>query len=371
MRLDRLVRERTVLVVCGAGGVGKTTTSAALGLAAAKEGRRALVLTIDPARRLAQALGIPPTGDEPVRIDPERVGAPEGGELHAWMLDPRVVLESVVERFAPRPEDAARIRGTRLYKALGDVVSGLQEYTAAEALYEFYLNGRYDLIVLDTPPSRNALDFLDAPRRLARFLDERTISIFAPDVATRPSTMVRAAARVVHTAISRAFGESFADELQAFLGAFAKLFGRMREHAAGVRELLTSDKAAFLVVASPDEAALEEAVYFRDRIEELGLVSQGFVLNRSYASDQPVQAPAAAKEEASGPDLVSALEKLIPLAVVEAERLEADRELLDRLDRLGRPEGGGASALPFLDEEVQDLDGLHVLARHILTEPPA
>jgi anion-transporting ArsA/GET3 family ATPase len=371
MRLDRLVEERAVIVVCGAGGVGKTTTSAALALAAARRGRRALVLTIDPAKRLAQALGIPPTGQEPTQIDAELLvsaGAeiPEGGELHAWMLDPKVVLESVVERFAPRPEDAERIRSTRLYQALGEVISGLQEYTAAEALYEFHLEERFDLIVLDTPPSRNALDFLDAPRRLARFLDERTISIFAPDVSSRPNAMVRAASRVVHTALSRTFGESFADELRSFLGAFAKLFGRMREHAAGVRELLTSRAASFIVIASPDETALEEAVYFRDRIRDLGLESDGFVLNRSYASDLPVKKPSEARGEEHYPELVSALEKLIPLAVVEAERVEADRALLARLERLGRNPGGGAAALPFLDEAVGDIAALEILSRHIL-----
>ena len=371
MKLDELVARKSVIVACGAGGVGKTTTSSALGLAAARMGRRALVLTIDPARRLAQALGIPVTGKEPTPIGTELmeqagITLPEGGRLDAWMLDPRIVLESVVDRFAPRPEDAERIRSTRLYQALGEVISGLQEYTAAEALYEFHLADRYDLIVLDTPPSRNALDFLDAPRRLARFLDERTISIFAPDPDSRPSAVIRAASGVVRTAISRTFGAAFADELQVFLGAFAKLFGRMREHASGVRELLTSEASSFIVITSPDEAALDEALYFRDRIAELGLVSDGFVLNRSYASDQPIRRPSEATQEVEGAQLISALEKLIPLAVVEAERLERDRELLQRLAKESTIRGGqGAMALPFLDEAVEDLAALDLLSQHI------
>lgn len=373
MNLAELVAEKSVIVVCGAGGVGKTTASAALGLAAARTGRRALVLTIDPAKRLAQALGIPPTGKEPVRISSDLLerggeGLPEGGSLDAWMLDPKVVLESVVDRFAPRPEDAERIRSTRLFQALGEVISGLQEYTAAEALYEFYLARRYDLIVLDTPPSRNALDFLDAPRRLARFLDERTVSIFAPDPESRPNAMIRAASSVVRTAISRTFGESFADELQSFLGAFAKLFGRMREHAAGVRKLLTSSSSSFIVITSPEEAALEEALYFRDRIAELGLVSDGFVLNRSYASDQPIRRPSeTATTEMDGPHLISALEKLIPLAVIEADRLEEDRAVLARLESESTGRGGrGVMALPFLDEAVEDLAALEILSEHVL-----
>lgn len=374
MKLGQLVRDKSVIVCCGAGGVGKTTTSAALALAAARCGRRALVLTIDPARRLAQALGIPPTGKEPVRIgdallEAAQVQLPPGGELHAWMLDPRVVLESVVDRFAPTEEDAARIRGTRLYQALTDVITGLQEYTAAEALYSFKEEGRFDLIILDTPPSRNALDFLDAPRRLARFLDERTLAIFAPDLE-KTNAVIRAAARVVNTAISKTFGESFAQELRTFLGAFGKLFHKMRIHAQGVRKLLRSQDAAFVVIASPDESALTEAIYFKGRIEELGLVAEGFVLNRSYASEQHMERPEDARarlaDSGDGP-LLGGLEKLEPMAAGEAQRITSDRHLLGQLTQEGLSQGGhGATALPFLDEAVEDLAALNILSNFIL-----
>ncbi|MEM1023849.1 MAG: ArsA-related P-loop ATPase [Myxococcota bacterium] len=373
MKLARHVRERRVIVVCGAGGVGKTTTSAALALAAARSGRRALVLTIDPARRLAQALGIPPTGKAPFDIPEERlldagVHLPPNGLLSAWMLDPRVVLESVVDRFAPSPEDAQAIRETRLYQALSEVMTGLQEYTAAEALYAFQEEGRYDLIVLDTPPSRNALDFLDAPRRLARFLDERTLAIFAPETAERAGAMIRAASKVVSTALAKTFGESFALELRQFLGAFGKLFNRMRVHASGVRELLQSDQAAFLVVTSPDEAALEEARYFQHRIGELGLRNEGFILNRSYASQDPVDAPKDRQDGHQDAVLVAALEKLIPLALTESEKLEAHRSLRSALEDESRAEGGeGAVALPYLDAAVESVEALDLLSTAILT----
>ena len=369
MKLGQLVREKSVIVVCGAGGVGKTTTSAAMALAAARGGRKALVLTIDPARRLAQALGIPPTGKEPVQIGRqllERHGVQmeEGGELHAWMLDPQVVLESVVDRFAPRPEDATRIRESRLYRALAEVIVGLQEYTAAEALYTFREEGRYDVIILDTPPSRNALDFLDAPRRLSRFLDERTLSIFAPDPDKRLNPMLKAASKIVFTAISKAFGESFARELRTFLGAFGKLFTKMRVHAGGVRKLLRSSASAFVVVTSPEEAALSEAVYFKGRIKDLGLVTEGFVLNRSYGSDQQFEHPC--DIEAFG-DLKEALGKLEPLAALEADRVKADHLLLDTLRREGHKDGGaGAMALPYLDQAVEDLPALNLLSNYIV-----
>ena len=373
MKLRDVVAEKQVIVCCGAGGVGKTTTSAALALSAARLGRRALVLTIDPARRLAQALGIPPTGKEPVGIEASVLAAKgvdvaEGGALHAWMLDPKVVLEGVVDRFAPSADDAERIRKSRLYQALGEVITGLQEYTAAEALYAFEQEGRYDLIVLDTPPSRNALDFLDAPRRLARFLDERTLAIFAPDPKKKVGAVMRAASSLVTNALSRTFGASFAEELQSFLGSFGKLFDKMRIHADGVRNLLRSDRSAFLVVASPDEAALSEAIYFKGRIRDLGLRTEGFILNRSYASDQPLEHPSAlaSRLDDGSPDLLEGLKKMDPLAEIEAVRIEQDRALLTKLTTEGEETGQGALALPFLDEVVEDIPALRVLSDYIL-----
>ncbi len=374
MKLRDVVAQKRVIVCCGAGGVGKTTTSAALALSAARLGRHALVLTIDPARRLAQALGIPPTGKEPVGIDRAVLAAkgvemPEDGSLHAWMLDPKVVLEGVVDRFAPSAEDAERIRGSRLYQALGEIVAGLQEYTAAEALYAFEQEGRYDLIILDTPPSRNALDFLDAPRRLARFLDERTLAIFAPDPNKKLGAVMRAASSLVSTALSRTFGAQFAAELQSFLGAFGKLFDKMRLHADGVRTLLRSEKSAFLVVASPDEAALSEAVYFKGRIKDLGLTTEGFILNRSYASEQPLEHPSELQRRLGPHDpesLARALAKMGPLAEVEQARIRQDRALLDELRHEGQETGQGALALPFLDEVVDDIPALRVLSDYIL-----
>jgi anion-transporting ArsA/GET3 family ATPase len=371
VKLGRLVADKKVIVTCGAGGVGKTTSSAAMALAAARGGRRALVLTIDPARRLAQALGIPPTGAEPVRISDALLGAagvtlPPGGELHAWMLDPRVVLESVVDRFAPSPEMAARIRGTKLYGALSEVVAGLQEYTAAEALFEFAETGRYDLIVLDTPPSRNALDFLDAPRRLTRFLDERTLSVFAP-AEKQAGALVRAASKVVMGSLAKAFGEPFTHDLQDFLGAFGTLFGKMRIHAEGVRDLLRSDRAVFIVLASPESGAVDEALFFQGRIEELGLINRGFVLNRSYASDAALTPPAELITSAPSVEVERALAKLGPMANLEATKAAEHRRVLARLAEFNqKSHGEGAMALPYLDQAIDDLPALEILSRTIL-----
>ena len=372
MKIGKLVADKRVIVCCGAGGVGKTTVSAAMALAAARQGRRALVLTIDPARRLAQALGIPPTGAEPVRIGDDLlhragVSIPEGGELHAWMLDPAVVLEGVVDRFAPNDDAKKRIRATRLYGALKEVMAGLQEHTAAEALYDFSDQGRYDLIVLDTPPSRNALDFLDAPRRLARFLDERTLAIFAPKPDSKANALMRAASKVVTTAMSRAFTPEFVAELQQFLGAFGTLFTKMRIHAKGVRELLQSDQAAFVIITSTEEAAFEEALFFKKRVKELGLDVDGFVLNRSFASEEAQTHPLERAKTITDPVLQSGLQKLGPLADIESKRAAADRALFARLDDVSRAaQGDGAVALPYLDETVEDLAALAQLSVSII-----
>lgn len=368
--LATLVRTKKVIVCCGAGGVGKTTTSAALALAGAREGRRVLVLTIDPAKRLAQAMGIAENSKEPVAIAPERL-AEAGvttGTLHAWMLNPDVVFRSLVHRMAPTVDQAERILSSRLFKALSDLVSGMQEFTAAEALYDLSTSGRFDLVVLDTPPARNALDFLEAPGKLARFLDEKILSLFLPN--PNRLSIWRKASELIGGVFNRVFGPEFFAEIQEFLAAFSGMFGPMRAHAEGVRTLLGSPDAAFLLVISPEQAAIADARYFRDRILSMGLPFAGFVLNRSWAradgfvspdtlelSHQPADAP-----------VRRGLEKLKHLAEVEIGRVKRDRALLIELAR-ELPGSAVAVAAPYIGEAIEDLRGLTLLARGILESP--
>jgi anion-transporting ArsA/GET3 family ATPase len=367
--LPSLVREKKVIVCCGAGGVGKTTTSAALGLAAARQGRRVLVLTIDPARRLAQAMGVSAHMREPHSVSNERL-AEAGvttGSLDAWMLNPDVVFESLVNRMASSPEQAKRILDSRLFRHLSELVAGMQEYTAAEALYELSTSGRYDLVVLDTPPARNALDFLEAPGKLARFLDERILNLFLP---ARQKGIFRKATELIGSVFTKVFGAEFFAEIQEFLAAFGGMFGPMRSHAEGVRALLSSNEAAFLLVTSPDQAALEEARYFRDRIVEMKLPFAGFVLNRSWVRTDGFVDPMALKLacEVAPPAMKSGLEKLAALARVELGRVQRDRELLAQLAR-EVPASAFAIAAPYLGEAVEDLKGLALLARGIAEAP--
>jgi anion-transporting ArsA/GET3 family ATPase len=363
--LDPLIREKRVIVCCGAGGVGKTTTAAAIGMASAVHGRRTLVLTIDPARRLAEAMGIAsamgpsrtPTAVPRAKL--EEAGVPPAGELDAWMLSPEVVFETMVRRLAGDPERVEAILQNRLYQHLSRIVAGMQEYTAAEALYTLASEGRYDLVVLDTPPSRNALAFLEAPRKLSMFLDERVVGVFLPS----KSAFFRAASDLVERVFTRAFGEGFFRDLQDFLAAFSGMFGGMRKHAEAVRELLTSEASTFLLVTSPEPAALAEAAYFQSRIQHLGLPFAGYVLNRSWAYTRGFLAPEeiVLPPEASETDR-AALRKMGQLAEGERWRARRDRDLLARL----RMESGAAIATPHLGGAVEDLAGLAELARNLV-----
>lgn len=368
--LASLVREKKVIVCCGAGGVGKTTTSAALGLAAARQGRRVLVLTIDPARRLAQAMGLSEHMREPHAVTKERL-AEAGvttGTLDAWMLNPDVVFESLVNRMASSPDQAKRILESRLFRHLSELVAGMQEYTAAEALYELSTSGKYDLVVLDTPPARNALDFLEAPGKLARFLDERILNLFLP---SKQRGIFKKATELIGSVFTKVFGAEFFAEIQEFLAAFGGMFGPMRAHAEGVRALLSSQEASFLLVTSPDQAALEDARYFRDRILTMKLPFAGFVLNRSWVRTDGFVVPSSLKltAELETPHAKSGLEKLAALARVELGRVQRDRELLAQLAK-EVPASAFAVAAPYIGEAIEDLKGLAQLA-HGIAEAPA
>jgi anion-transporting ArsA/GET3 family ATPase len=355
--LDALLRDRKVIVCCGAGGVGKTTTAAALGLAAARLGRRTLVLTIDPARRLGEALGLGAPGPKPSRV------TRSGSVLDAWMLDPRVVFEGMVRRLSTDEAQVARILRNRLYGALSNLVAGMQEYTAAEALHAFVESGDYDLVVLDTPPSRNALEFIEAPRKLSAFLSERIVSIFLPGGG---GLFARGARNLVTSVFGRVFGEGFFQDLQEFLSAFSGMFSAMRAHSETVRALLMSGQAAFVVVTSPDPSALEEGLFLQTQLAALGLPFAGYVLNKSWAYTRAFSDPAALQIPADAPPgLRTGLDKLATLAQQERSLAVRDREVLAKL----AAQGGNAVPTPHLGTAIDDFSGLIALADSFVSRP--
>jgi anion-transporting ArsA/GET3 family ATPase len=360
--VGELLRTRRIIVCCGAGGVGKTTTAAALSLAAARAGRRVLVLTIDPSRRLAETLGVSRNPPEPVAVPAERqrlAGIAPPATLEAWMLDHKLVADSAVRRLTRTPEEAERVLGNRIYQQVSSMVAGMHEYTAMESLYRLTLSGRYDLVVLDTPPSRHALDFLEAPRRLSRLVDSRALQAFIP----RGDGLVsRTASKVVRTILASVFGEQFATEFLGFVATFSTIFQALNVDVNEMRRFLSGDDVAFLLVTSPQPATLAEAHFFQDKTRELQLPFCGFVLNRSRALniDKPLPELGLLTGSAS-PEGRSAIDKLLALARTELELAGRDVALLRDLEtRAGS--AATAIALPELPEGADDMGTLVTVA---------
>ncbi|MDT7684479.1 MAG: hypothetical protein QOG57_4789, partial [Pseudonocardiales bacterium] len=277
--------ETTVVVCCGSGGVGKTTTAAALAVRAAERGRRTVVLTIDPARRLAEALGLSTLSNEPKRVtgvSDDESGS--GGELHAMMLDMRRTFDEMVYTHST-PDRAEKIIANPFYQTISSSFSGTQEYMAMEKLGQLTATGKWDLIVVDTPPSRSALDFLDAPQRMSSFLDGKMIRLLsAPARAGGRGLrrLVGAGFGLFAKAVGTILGGQMLADASAFVQAFDTMFGGFRERAALTYELLRSPGTAFVVVAAPEPDALREAAYFVDRLASEDMPLAGLILNRTH-----------------------------------------------------------------------------------------
>ncbi|MBW8765175.1 MAG: ArsA family ATPase [Geodermatophilales bacterium] len=359
-------RDTRIVVCCGAGGVGKTTTSAALALAAAEAGRTVVVLTIDPARRLAQSLGLLELDNEPRKVDVPGVA----GELHAMMLDMKRTFDDVVVAHST-PERAEQILANPFYQALSSSFAGTQEYMAMEKLGQLRASERWDLIIVDTPPSRSALDFLDAPNRMSRFLDGTMIRLLTAPARAGGRTGLRFASAgfmFFSKIISKILGGQLLRDISAFVAALDTMFGGFRERATATYELLRRPGTWFVVVATPEPDALREASYFVDRLSDEGMPLAGLVLNRTHPPATTVlsatRAEGAAERvlEAGGPDAELAAAALR----VHGERMMlAGREqhLADRFTS-AHPEVA-VRTVPATAGDVHDLDGLRVMGEEL------
>ncbi|WP_030764094.1 ArsA family ATPase [Streptomyces sp. NRRL F-2664] len=285
LAVDRLLddRETRIIVCCGAGGVGKTTTAAALGVRAAARGRKAVVLTIDPARRLAQSMGIDSLDNTPRRVGTAGEG---GGELHAMMLDMKRTFDEIVEAHADA-ERAGAILANPFYQSLSAGFAGTQEYMAMEKLGQLRARDDWDLIIVDTPPSRSALDFLDAPKRLGSFLDGKFIRVLmAPAKVGGRAGMkfLNVGMSMMTGTLSKLMGASLLKDVQTFVAAMDTMFGGFRTRADATFRLLQAPGTAFLVVAAPEPDALREAAYFVERLAAERMPLAGLVLNRVHDS---------------------------------------------------------------------------------------
>ncbi|MGY2004347.1 ArsA family ATPase [Blastococcus sp. SYSU DS1024] len=361
MDLAELIADRQtrIVVCCGAGGVGKTTTSAALALAAAEAGRTVVVLTIDPARRLAQSLGLTELDNEPRRVDVP--GAP--GELHAMMLDMKRTFDDIVTAHST-PERAQQILDNPFYQALSSSFAGTQEYMAMEKLGQLRASEEWDLVIVDTPPSRSALDFLDAPNRMSRFLDGTMIRLLMAPSRTG-FKFASAGFLLFSRIVSKILGGQLLRDISAFVAALDTMFGGFRERATATFELLRRPGTWFVVVAAPEPDALREASYFVDRLSAEGMPLAGLVVNRTHppatTALSATRAEGAAEEVAESGDEGAAL--AAAALRVHADRMQlATREqhLADRFTS-AHPDVA-LRTVPAAAGDVHDLAGLRMMA---------
>jgi anion-transporting ArsA/GET3 family ATPase len=359
---DRLLKdpEIKVIVTCGSGGVGKTTTAAALGLRAAEQGRRVVVLTIDPARRLAQALGLVELDNTPREV----TGVEADGALLAMMLDMKRTFDDVVSAHTT-PDKAAQIFANPFYQSLSASFAGTQEYMAMEKLSQLRSQlvtaGEWDLIVVDTPPSRSALDFLDAPQRLGRFLDGRMIRLLtAPARAGGKAYLkvVTASFSVFTKVLNKILGNDLLGNVSSFVASLETMFGGFRERAELTYELLKAPDTAFVVVASPEADALREASFFVERLQQEGMPLAGVVLNRVHRAvpGLPARAAQAALERLGDGSEDALLRPALAVQVESAEAAEADQAMIARF-AAAHPNVAQRS-VPALPTDVHDLPGL-------------
>ena len=355
-RVDSALVGKRVVICAGAGGVGKTTVSATVALGLAAQGCRVALVTIDPARRLAEALGLDALGNRPQVVDVARFGGSGieiQGELAAMMLDAKRTFDELIGVLAPTPATRDEILGNPIYEHISTAVAGSQEYTAIAKLYELEHSADHDVIVLDTPPSRHAIDFLEAPDRLIGFLEGRALAAFL-----RPTGGAIHVAGVAFAALRRITGTGLLDDLNSLFRLLSELLDGFRRRAVDVHELLTDPASAFLIVTSPERAALEETLFFAAELDRAGMHRAGVIVNRVH----PLGAtgPEIGGTEARlAPMLGTSLAERTARTHAEVQRLaQRDAAAIARLHSALR-----AEPVPLADRpsDVHDMPGLVAL----------
>jgi anion-transporting ArsA/GET3 family ATPase len=366
--ISELVAKKQVIVCAGAGGVGKTTTAAAIAMQAAIDGKRAAVLTIDPARRLASSLGLKELSSEPTKVSVRKFTAASidvKGELHALMLDTKSTFDKVVTRYAPSAEQAQRIINNRFYRNISGTLSGTQEYMAMEKLYELHADGAFDLLVIDTPPTRNALDFLDAPKRMNDFFESRVLRWFLMPYMKAGGGLMRVANVAAMTflkVVKRIVGTEVLEDTAEFFGNLDGMYEGFKQRARDVATLLQSDATSFVVVTSPAEDAVAEATFFAARLNESGLPFGALVVNRVHpqiGDDIEVKPRQLAKLEAGGDDS-QLLAKLLDNESAFKRVVHLEERNLDALAR--KIPRHRWVRVPYLEREAVDFPGLLAIA---------
>ena len=362
-----LLDGKRVCICAGSGGVGKTTTSAAIAAGMAARGKKVAVLTIDPAKRLADSLGLPELGNTERQVDPslftEAGVDAEGGELWAMMLDAKATFDEVVRRHAPDAETRDRILSNRIYQQLSAALAGSQEYMAMEKLFEIWAEDRYDLLVLDTPPTRNALDFLDAPRRLTQFIEGRALQVFLRPTGFAGKVFGRGASMGLGV-LKRITGVDLLQDLSEFFQAFSGMVGGFKERAKRVNELLADDRTSFLVVCGPQGEPISEAVYFHRKLVEAQLPFGGVIVNRVHYEDELPESSDSLEGELADELGDADLAARVASNFEDYRALAArDRKNVAQLTREMRTRA--VIEVPYLDHDVHDLAGLMEINRYL------
>ncbi|MDX6602189.1 MAG: hypothetical protein QOF13_1391 [Solirubrobacterales bacterium] len=358
---------KDICICAGSGGVGKTTTSAAIAAGMAARGLKVCVLTIDPAKRLADSLGLKELGNEATQVDPalfERHGLEIRGELWAMMLDAKATFDELVARQAPDEEARDRVLGNRIYQQISSALAGSQEYMAMEKLFELHSEGQFDLLVLDTPPTRNALDFLDAPKRLTQFIEGRSLRVFMKPTGFAAKVAGRGAS-VALSVFKRIVGFDLLADLAEFFNAFSGMVDGFQARAKRVNSLLADPHTCFLVVCGPQGEPVDEAVYFHRKLVEAKLPFGGVIVNKVHYPAEQLRGNGGDLETELGEKLGDEdLAKRVTANYADYQALaERDTRNIERLARELRAQG--VIRVPYLDEDVHDLAGLAEINRYL------
>jgi len=368
MAFDELLKDRRIVICIGSGGVGKTTVAASIALRAAMEGRKTLVLTIDPARRLANSLGLSEMDNSETPI---QLPAAAKGRLWGMMLDQKLAFDELVERIAPNDEVRDRILNNHYYLQISSALAGSHEYVAMEKLYEVADKGGYDLIVLDTPPTKHALDFLDAPRRMTQLLEGKVMQWFIKPYLLAGKIGFKFAQKgafAIFKILERATGYQALADLSEFFLAFDGLYDGFKTRAAGVIKLLGDRQTAFVLVTTPQHPAVDEAAFFRDRLLESKMPVAAVVFNRVHDrlwDGPPEEAEGAADSLVQNlPAYATVIDALLELAadvnrIAIAERNVVEKYLADvgDLDLV--------CSIPAMPQDIHDIDGLFNLGSYL------
>jgi anion-transporting ArsA/GET3 family ATPase len=358
---------KRVVICAGSGGVGKTTTSAAIAAGLAARGQKVCVLTIDPAKRLADSLGLEELGNDARRVDPklfEEQGIEMKGELWAMMLDPKATFDELISRQAPDEESRDRVLQNPIYQQISGALAGSQEYMAMEKLFELHTEGDYDMLVLDTPPSRNALDFLEAPRRLTQFIEGKSLKVFMKPTGFAAKVAGRGAT-VALSVMKRIVGFDLLADLAEFFNAFSGMVDGFQARAKRVNKLLAAPTTCFLVVCGPQGEPVDEAVYFHRKLVEAKLPFGGVIVNKVHYPAEKLRGeaedlPGTLVDKLGDADLAQRVAANFSDYQALAER---DARNIEHLAREMR--ATGVIRVPYLDEDVHDLAGLAQINRYL------